>query len=154
MSKAHAVKFELQDGSLDEELPLEITITQGLAFMECHTEGSGRCDDDGCVSRVIVTAGGRGVVFISFVQHGKKQINVDSDLTLRGSEKKVYMSSLAPFHQRTLFSARLHWETLSLNQGHMCSPRVVLSGIPFSPIFWKKKNRPSISICRKKKTMT
>lgn len=45
VSKAHAVEFELQDGSLDEELPLEITITQGLAFVDCRTEGSGRCDN-------------------------------------------------------------------------------------------------------------
>lgn len=44
VSNAHAVEFELQDGSLDEELPLQITIAKRLAFVDCHTEGSGRWD--------------------------------------------------------------------------------------------------------------
>lgn len=43
VSRAHAVEFELQAGSLDEELPVEVTISQGLAFVDCRTEeGSGR----------------------------------------------------------------------------------------------------------------
>lgn len=42
VSRTHAVEFELQSGSLDEEVPLETTITQGLAFVDCGTEGSGR----------------------------------------------------------------------------------------------------------------
>ena len=42
LSEAHAVEFELQDGSLDDELPAEITITQGLAFVDCRTDGSDR----------------------------------------------------------------------------------------------------------------
>ncbi|CAM9777830.1 unnamed protein product, partial [Ectocarpus sp. 4 AP-2014] len=37
-----AIEFELQAGSLDEELPLEMTITRGLAFVDCRTEGSAR----------------------------------------------------------------------------------------------------------------
>ncbi len=41
VSEFHAVEFELQAGSLDEELPVEMAITQGLAFVDCHTEGSG-----------------------------------------------------------------------------------------------------------------
>lgn len=42
VSKAHAVEFELQAGSLEEELSLEMTITQGLTFVDCSTEGSRR----------------------------------------------------------------------------------------------------------------
>eukprot|EP00752_Nemacystus_decipiens_P015533 g13859.t2 len=42
VSKAHAVELELQAGSLDAELPVEISITQRLAFVECRTEGVGR----------------------------------------------------------------------------------------------------------------
>lgn len=42
VSRAYAVELELQDGSLDEEMPLEVTITQGLAFVNCGTEESGR----------------------------------------------------------------------------------------------------------------
>ena len=45
LSEAHAVEFELQAGSLDEELPVKVTITQSLAFVDCRTEGSGRYDD-------------------------------------------------------------------------------------------------------------
>lgn len=48
-SRAHAVEFELQAGSLDEEMPLEVAITQGLAFVDCGTEESGRWE--GCVRR-------------------------------------------------------------------------------------------------------
>lgn len=42
LSEAHGVEFELQAGSLDEKLPVEMTITQRLAFVECHAEGLGR----------------------------------------------------------------------------------------------------------------
>ena len=42
VSEAHAVEFELQAGSLDERLPVKMTITQGLAFVDCSAEGSGR----------------------------------------------------------------------------------------------------------------
>lgn len=42
VSRAHAVELELQAGSLDDEIPLEVTITQGLAFVDCGTEESGR----------------------------------------------------------------------------------------------------------------
>lgn len=44
VSEAHAIEFELQDGSLDEELPVKMTITQGLAFVDCRTEGTARWD--------------------------------------------------------------------------------------------------------------
>ena len=37
-STAHAVEFELQAGSLEEELALEISITQSLAIVDCHTQ--------------------------------------------------------------------------------------------------------------------
>lgn len=42
VSRAHAVEFEVQDGSLEEELPLEITITQRLTFVDCRAEEVGR----------------------------------------------------------------------------------------------------------------
>ncbi|CAN0359791.1 unnamed protein product [Ectocarpus sp. 6 AP-2014] len=42
VSIAHAVELELEAGSLEEEVPLEISITQGLAFVECPTE-KGSC---------------------------------------------------------------------------------------------------------------
>lgn len=42
VSRAHAVEFELQTGSLEEEVPLEVTITQGLAFVDCGREDSSR----------------------------------------------------------------------------------------------------------------
>eukprot|EP00903_Cladosiphon_okamuranus_P015149 g14007.t2 len=50
VSSAHAVEFELQDGSLDGELPVEITITQGLAFVDCGSNRSdGRMFRDGFI---------------------------------------------------------------------------------------------------------
>ncbi|CBN78661.1 conserved unknown protein [Ectocarpus siliculosus] len=42
VSKRHSIEFELQAGSLDEELALEMTITRSLAFVDCRTEGSAR----------------------------------------------------------------------------------------------------------------
>lgn len=44
VSDAHAIEFELQAGSLDEELPLQMTISQRLAFVDCRTEGLSRWD--------------------------------------------------------------------------------------------------------------
>ena len=44
VSEAHAVEFELQARSLDEELPVEMTITRDLAFVDCNAEESGRWD--------------------------------------------------------------------------------------------------------------
>eukprot|EP00752_Nemacystus_decipiens_P006258 g5643.t1 len=41
-SRAHAVEFELQAGSLDERIPLGLTITQGLAFVDCGTDEAAR----------------------------------------------------------------------------------------------------------------
>lgn len=42
VSEPHAIEFELQAGSLDEELSLGMTITRNLAFVDCRTEGSSR----------------------------------------------------------------------------------------------------------------
>ena len=44
--EAHSVEFELEVGSLKEELPAEVSITQGLAFVKCRTE-EGSCRWDG-----------------------------------------------------------------------------------------------------------
>lgn len=44
VSKRHAIEFELQAGSLNEELPLEMTISRRLAFVDCRTEGTARWD--------------------------------------------------------------------------------------------------------------
>eukprot|EP00752_Nemacystus_decipiens_P013425 g11888.t1 len=40
VSRAHAVEFELEAGSLDEELPFEMTISRRLAFVDCRTAES------------------------------------------------------------------------------------------------------------------
>lgn len=42
VSQVHAVEFELQTGSLDQELPVEMAITQDLAFVGCRTQETGR----------------------------------------------------------------------------------------------------------------
>lgn len=38
VSEAHDVEFELQAGSLDDEVSHEITITRRLAFVDCLTD--------------------------------------------------------------------------------------------------------------------
>lgn len=57
VSRAHAVEFELQDGSLDEELSLEITIAKRLAFVDCRTEEAGRWDTRLCNDGLIYPPG-------------------------------------------------------------------------------------------------
>lgn len=42
VSEPHAIEFELQEGSLEANVPAEVTITQGLAFVDCETEASSR----------------------------------------------------------------------------------------------------------------
>ena len=41
-SPIHAVELELEAGSLAEEVPFPVKVTQSLEFVECRTEGSGR----------------------------------------------------------------------------------------------------------------
>lgn len=77
VSKAHAVEFELQAGSLDEELPIEMTITRRLDFVNCRTEGSGRWDVrmGKCYLLVLDPTGGRTgtTVLVSCIQRRSKR---------------------------------------------------------------------------------
>jgi len=43
LSTSHGVELEVQGGSLVEEVHCPVTISPRLQFVECHTEGSGRC---------------------------------------------------------------------------------------------------------------